>query len=94
MRICWDDLEGFYLSSVGTFRKNKTTYYLNNCETCEEEFLGQKHGRFCSEKCRLENHSRSHKGFKHSSDSKIKISEKNKKIKKTDEWKNKYVSKM
>lgn len=55
MKICWDNLEGVYLTRNGTFRKGTETYvYKESCTKCGEPFLAIKsnpNNIFCSNKC-------------------------------------------
>ncbi len=54
MKLCWDRIDGFYLTKSGNLRngKSKIYLYLNECKTCGEEFLGQrKDSKFCSLSC-------------------------------------------
>jgi 5-methylcytosine-specific restriction endonuclease McrA len=54
MKICWDNLEGVYLSKNGTFRKSTSTYiYKESCTKCGEPYLTIKsnQSRFCTFSC-------------------------------------------
>ena len=54
MKICWDNLEGFYLTKFGNLKKyNGVVWETCICIECGEEFLGQKgkNQRFCDRKC-------------------------------------------
>ena len=54
MKICWDTLEGMYLTRNGTFRKCNTTYIeKDSCKVCGEPYLSSKQGntKFCSQSC-------------------------------------------
>lgn len=58
MKICWDNLEGLYLTRNRNFRsktKNKT-FYLKECRKCNEEYLGDKKSCFCSNICAKKDH--------------------------------------
>lgn len=54
MKICYDKIEGMYLSKRGTFRKNGTSYTeAASCSCCGEPYLAQsgKNEVFCSTSC-------------------------------------------
>lgn len=56
MKICWDNLEGLYLTKNGTFRykeKSHSYKYSEACKMCGEPFLYQSNskGEFCSKGC-------------------------------------------
>jgi hypothetical protein len=54
MRICWDDLDGVYLSKRGNFRKGSTTYvYKYKCINCGRPYLTEKSrpSKYCSNFC-------------------------------------------
>lgn len=54
MLICWDNLEGFYLSKNGNFRKGSLTYiYVDKCKVCKLPYLTEKSrpSEYCSHKC-------------------------------------------
>lgn len=54
MKICWDTLEGMYLSRNGNFRKNGNTYvYKDLCIKCGEPYLTTKSSpsNFCNRLC-------------------------------------------
>lgn len=77
MKICWDNLEGMYLTRNGNLRKGKTIYIEKDaCKVCNESYLEEKHrGRgFCSHFCsnKMENHPSF--GKKHSYKTRIKMS--------------------
>lgn len=82
MRICWDNLEGLYLSRRGNLRKGSVTFIeVDKCNGCGETYLARKScfekkgvERFCDHAC----HSISRCGTHHTEESKIKISNGNK----------------
>lgn len=40
MKICWDSLEGVYLTRSGTFRKGNHSYiYIESCLRCGDPYL-------------------------------------------------------
>jgi len=54
MKICWDNLEGVYLTKNGLLRSNnlKRSYHVKECVKCEEEFLTLLSKTiFCSKVC-------------------------------------------
>jgi len=55
MKICWDNLEVFRLTSHGNFRdidKMLTWYYIKECKKCGEPFLAKrKNQKFCDQSC-------------------------------------------
>jgi len=56
MKICWDNLEGLWLTKNGNFRKESLTYEIRSCANCNEYFLAIKsrkgnHGKFCNKSC-------------------------------------------
>lgn len=57
MRICWDELEGIYLSKLGNFRKGSTTYILlSSCNNCGVSYLTEKSrpSKYCSNFCAVQ----------------------------------------
>ena len=70
MKICWDMLEGIYLTKNGTFRKGRVSYvYKESCVGCGNPYLTPKHkqSKFCGVSC-------ASKGKKFSDEHKKKIS--------------------
>lgn len=54
MRICWDNIEGFYLTKNGNLRKSTTVYIEKDmCQKCGLPYLTPKHNQsvFCSVSC-------------------------------------------
>ena len=53
MKICWDNLEGVYLSNRGNLRKGlQTIWEIDTCEVCNEPFLSpHKDAKFCTGEC-------------------------------------------
>lgn len=54
MKICWDNLEGVYLTKNGTFRKGNAIYiYKESCIKCGESYLTIKseQSEFCTFSC-------------------------------------------
>jgi len=76
MRICWDNLEGFYLTKFGNFRKyNGVVWEICTCKECGEEFLGQKgkSQKFCNKKCQFIGKNNPFYGKKHTKETLEKI---------------------
>ena len=66
MEICWDNLEGFYLSRVGTLRRGRNTYHELICGYCGEPFLGSKpNQKFCTKSCTMSHRNKKMIGDKH-----------------------------
>jgi hypothetical protein len=89
VKICWDNLEGFYLSKNGNFRKNNNTYeYFDECRNCGDPYLGYKqyNSPFCSIKCATSGEHNVNYG-KHKSEITRKLISENTKGKKNN-WKN------
>jgi len=53
MKICWDNLEGCYLSKYGNLIKKTDTYYFKICPRCGKEYLGRKGSKFCTNSCKM-----------------------------------------
>jgi len=73
MKLCWDNIENIRLSNKGNFYDivKRRTYHLNNCLLCNELFFGKRNGKFCSRSCRsIYNKT----GFKHTEETKKKMS--------------------
>jgi len=55
MKICYDNLEGFKLTSNGVFLKNDRDSYIemDSCDRCAEPYLTLKHrmSKFCGKSC-------------------------------------------
>lgn len=54
MKICWDMLEGVWLTTKGNFKKGTATYIeMDSCKVCGNPYLTKKNrlGPFCSNKC-------------------------------------------
>ena len=55
MKICYDNLNGFKLTSNGIFLKNGRDSYveMDSCERCGDYYLTLKHrmSKFCSQSC-------------------------------------------
>ncbi len=53
MKICWDNIEGLYLTKSGNLRDdNKRFFYFSICEYCGEDCLNyKKETRFCCNSC-------------------------------------------
>lgn len=86
MKICWDNLEGLYLSKEGNLRKGSVTYSVtyievDKCENCGDPYLAKREkyglGKFCDHNC----YALSKRGTKHSEETKKKISAAQKDIK-------------
>lgn len=67
MKICWDNLEGMYLTIHGNFRKNNKIYYLKECKGCGDQcFSVKRHENcYCSRVCKLKYDSPSKRGKEH-----------------------------
>ena len=54
MKICWDNLEGLYLTRNGNFKKGGRIYkYKEKCKNCNRPFLSTSNdGLFCDNTCR------------------------------------------
>ncbi len=68
MKICWDTIEGIYLTKYGNFNKNGTIYVeMPSCGVCGEPYLTVKYrqSNYCSHSCSLtgENHPQYGKKF-------------------------------
>ena len=77
MKICWDMLEGVWLTQNGNFRKGTTTYIESVCIECWEPFLAIKskpNNVFCSGKCSNKGNNNPFFGKKHTEDSIDKMS--------------------
>ena len=54
MKICWDNLEGMYMTSNGNLKKYEGILWIvKECQYCGEEFLAQKRskGLYCNKNC-------------------------------------------
>lgn len=54
MKICWDNLEGMFLSSRGSLRKGNDQYIeMSRCKWCGESYLANKYRQsdYCDIKC-------------------------------------------
>ena len=87
MKICWDNIEGMYLSNRGNLRKGGNTYIeKDSCKVCKQPYLTVKKydSTTCSKSCgrkgakftatHLANMSKSQMGKKRSEETKLKIS--------------------
>lgn len=66
MKICWDNLEGLKYIGEGIWKKDKTKYFYNICEGCNEPFLYayNSKGKYCCNKCSLYNTGKGNRGTK------------------------------
>lgn len=58
MKICWDNLEGMYLTTKGVFVKGNNSYIeCTSCKVCGQPYLSVKNccSEFCSRNCALKN---------------------------------------
>lgn len=60
MRLCWDNLEGVYLTKNNNFRKGNHTYIVKTCKNCGNLFLALRmgyrgHSVYCCKKCSRSN---------------------------------------
>jgi hypothetical protein len=79
MKICWDNLEGIFISKNGNFRsqlKHITYVYKDSCNNCGEPYLTQKSTPrdFCCGSCARMGENNSFFGRKHSSEVKMSLS--------------------
>ena len=52
MKICWDNIENFYLSSRGNLTNGIRPYYERACKNCSDPFLSERRAnQFCSTDC-------------------------------------------
>ena len=76
MKICWDMLEGVYLTRSGTFRKEADIYvYKEVCAKCGEPYLTIKsrQSKFCSHSCAMSGENNINYGINLSKEHKKKI---------------------
>lgn len=79
MKICWDNLEGIFISKNGNFRsrfKHITYVYKDSCSNCGEPYLTQKSipRDFCCGSCAKTGENNSFYGKKHTLDFKLSLS--------------------
>lgn len=77
MKICWDMLEGVYLTKNGTFMKGTSTYVeMRTCKVCGEPYLTKKYASsvFCSLRCARSGENNFMYGKTHTAEARKKIS--------------------
>ena len=77
MRICWDMLEGVYLTRKGNFGKGGATYiYKESCKECGEPYLTirSRQSKFCSYSCAKSGENNSFFGKTHTTITKKRMS--------------------